>query len=71
MFPDVKGFHRVKANKSCEILNAHNVKMFIFSSDSIDHPTIFCEKKNDLDKTQFLQFQIYRHFGLPFAPVFP
>ena len=57
MFPDVKGFHRVKANKSCEILNAHNVKMFIFSSDSIDHPTNFCEKKMIWIKLSFYNFR--------------
>ena len=46
--------------------------MFNFLSDSIYHLMKFCEKKIDLDKMQsYLEVQICRHFGPPFAPVLP
>ena len=52
------------------------VQTSTFSSDSLYQPMNFCERKFDLDKMQsFLEvlkkIQICRHFGPPFAPVFP
>ena len=33
--------------------SAHNINIFIFLSDHIFHATNFCEKKFDLDKSDF------------------